>query len=67
MVKEIVTSGDTENEKDKFYSCKSPINNILVPKKISSGDKSYKYFTEYLYDDYKIKPLHIILPKRVHI
>ena len=25
--------------------------------------KNYKYFIGYLYDDYKIKPLHIMLPK----
>ena len=25
--------------------------------------KNQKYFTDYLYDDYKIKPLHIMLPK----
>ena len=25
--------------------------------------KSYKYFVGYLYDDYKIKPLHIMIPK----
>ena len=31
--------------------------------KISSGEKSYKYFTGYLYNDYEIKPLHIMLPK----
>ena len=31
--------------------------------KISSGEKSYKYFIGYMYDDYKIKPLRIMLPK----
>ena len=30
---------------------------------ISSGVKNYKYFMGYLYNDFKIKPLHIILPK----
>ena len=25
--------------------------------------KNYKYFIGYLYDDYKVKPLHIMLPK----
>ena len=33
---------------------------ILVSHKISSGEK---YVIGYLYDDYKIKPLHIMLPK----
>ena len=31
--------------------------------KISPGDKNYKYFIGYLYDDYKVMPLHIMLPK----
>ena len=26
--------------------------------------KNYNYFNGYLYDDYKIKQLHIMLPKR---
>ena len=30
---------------------------------ISSGKKDYKYFIGYLYDYYKIKPLHLMLPK----
>ena len=36
---------------------------MLVSNKISSGKKNYKYFIGHLYDDYKIKPLHIMLPK----
>ena len=32
-------------------------------KKIYSGKKNYKYFIGYLCDDYKTKPLYIILPK----
>ena len=39
------------------------IENILVSSKIFSSGKNYKYFIGYLYDDYKIKPLHIMLPK----
>ena len=35
---------------------------MLVSNKISSGEKSYKYFTGCLYNDHKVKPLHIILP-----
>ena len=36
--------------------------------KISFGEKNYKYFIAYLYDDYKIKSLHIMLPKtRVYV
>ena len=37
--------------------------NVLVSNKISPDDKSFKYFIGYLFDDYKIKPLHITLPK----
>ena len=71
MGKEILTFGDIEIEKHKFYCYKSPtfkedgdIDNILVFNKISSSEKNYKYFIGYLYDDYKIKLLHIVLPKR---
>ena len=30
---------------------------------LAFGEKSYKYFIGYLYNDYKFKPLHIMLPK----
>ena len=36
---------------------------MLVSNKISSSEKKHKYFVGYLYDDYKIKLLHISLPK----
>ena len=36
---------------------------VLVSKKISFGEKIYKYFIGYLYNDHKVKPLHIMLPK----
>ena len=39
------------------------IEKTLVISKISSGEKNYKYFIDYLYNDHKIKPLHIMLPK----
>ena len=55
--------GDIEIEKHKFYHNKSPIfleyvdiNNVLVSNKISFNEKN-------LYDDYRIKPLRIMLPK----
>ena len=35
--------------------------NVLVSKKISFGEISCKCSIGYLYDDYKIKPLHIML------
>ena len=34
------------------------IKNVLVFSKISPGEKNHKYFIGYLYDDYKVKPLH---------
>ena len=39
------------------------IKEVLVSKKSSSGEKNYQYFIDYLYNHYKIKPLHIVLPK----
>ena len=39
------------------------IDNILISGMGSSGEKNYKYFIDYKDDDYKIKPLHIMLPK----
>ena len=57
-------------KKKKIYCCKSPsfledvdIENVSVSNKISSGGKNCKYFIGYLYDHYKIKPLHIMLLK----
>ena len=39
------------------------IENILTSNKISSGEKDCKYFIVFIDDYYKIKPLHIMLPK----
>lgn len=39
------------------------INKKLMSDTIFSGEKNYKYFYGYKDDDYKIKPLYIILPK----
>ena len=56
--------------KKKFFWHKSPIfledvdiDKTLVSKKISVGQKSYKYIIGSLYNDHKVKPLHIILLK----
>ena len=35
----------------------------LLPNKISFSEKNYKYFIGYLYNDHKVKALHIMLPK----
>ena len=54
----------------KSYCYKNPaplrdvdIEKVLVCNKIYFGEKNYKYFIGYLYNDHKIKSLHIILPK----
>ena len=39
------------------------IEKVLVSGRMFFGEKNYKYFIGYLYDDYKVKPLHMILPK----
>ena len=75
MSKEILTFGDIDIEKNNFYCNKIPIllkyvdtEKVLVSNKISFGEKSYKYFIGYLYNDNKVKPLHIMLPKtRTHV
>ena len=39
------------------------IEKVLVSNKTCFGEKNYKYFIGYLFNDNKLKPLHIILPK----
>ena len=70
MGKEILTIGDIDIEKNKFYCHKTPIllgdvdiEKVLVSNKISFVEKNYKYFIGYLYNDNKVKPLHIMFPK----
>ena len=36
---------------------------LLVSNKISSVEKNYEYFISHLYNDHKVKPLHIMLFK----
>ena len=62
--------GDIEIEKKIFYYTKIPIflkdvdtEKVLVSSKISFDEKNYKYFIGYLYNDNKVKPLHIMPPK----
>ena len=57
MGKEILTFGDIEIEKNKFYHHKTPvplrdvdIEKVLVSNKISFGEENYKYFIGYLYN-----------------
>ena len=70
MGKDILTYGYIGIEKSKFYRHMTPIllrdvdiEKVLVSNKISFGEKNYKYFIGYLYNDHKVKPLHIMLPK----
>ena len=70
MGKEILMLRDTEIENKKFYHHKTPIflkdvdvEKVLVSNKISFGEENYKYFIVYLYNDHKVKPFHIMLPK----
>ena len=39
------------------------IEKVLVSNEISSGEKSYKYFIGYFYNDNKVNLLHIMLLK----
>ena len=36
---------------------------IVVSSKTSSGEKNYKHFIGYLYNDHKVRPVRIMLPK----
>ena len=70
MSKKIIAFGDNEIEKRKFRCYKNPnfkkeldVDNILISKEISSGEKNYKYFIGYVDNDYKIKPVHTMLSK----
>ena len=71
MGKEIVTFGNIEIEKNKFYCHRTPIfledvdiEKVLISSKIYFGEKNYKYLIGYLYNGNKVKPLYIMLPKR---
>ena len=62
--------GNIKIEKNRFYRNKTPIflkdvdtEKVLVSNKISFCEKIYKYYIGYLYNDHKVKPLHIMLPK----
>ena len=39
------------------------IKEVLVSNKISFGEKNYKYVIGYLYNDHRVKSLHLMLPK----
>ena len=56
----MLTFGNSETEKNKLYRHKTP---NKISNKISFGERNYKYFIGYLYNDDKVKPLHIMHPK----
>ena len=69
MGKEILMPDNIRVEK-KSYCHKgrvplrdADIEKVLLSNKISLGEKNYKYFIGYLFNDHKVKPLHIMLPK----
>ena len=39
-----------------FFKKDVDIEKVLVSNKISSGEKNYKYFIGYLYDNHNVKP-----------
>ena len=61
MGKEILAFGDIEIEKIVFKAIK--VHKVLVSNKIYSGEKNCRDFIGYLYNDYEVKPLHMMLPK----
>ena len=70
MIKEILSFGNIEIEK-KIYCHQTPtflkdvdIEKVLVSNKLSFGEKNYKYFIGYLYNDHKVKPIHIMLSEK---
>ena len=69
MAKEISAFGESKFKKKTNCPTLVPLINadiqkLLVSNKISLCEKNYKYFIGYLYSDNKVKPLHIMLPKR---
>ena len=46
-----------------FFLKDVDIKKVSVSNKISFGEKNYKSFIGYLYDNHEVKPLHVILPK----
>ena len=64
MGKEILTLGDIEIEKIFFFLPPYIYYSYILRRYyIYFGEKNYKYFIGYLYNDHKVKPLHKILPK----
>ena len=52
-----------KNKFDSYFLGYVDIEEVLVSKKIYFFEKNYKYFIGYLYDNHKVKLLHIMIPK----
>ena len=63
MFRDIELKKKTLPQKNSYFLKDVDIEKIFVSNKISFGEKNYKYFIDYLYNDNKVKPLHMILPK----
>ena len=67
MNKEILTFGVLKLKKIHFTTIRlnKDVDNekVLLSNKISSGEKNYKFFIGYLWNNNKVKPLHIMLTK----
>ena len=63
MGKNVLTFGILKLKKTIQFLKDVDIEKVLVSKKISFGEKIYKYFIHYLYNDHKVNQLHIMLPK----
>ena len=62
----IITFDDIDIEKSKFHHHKSPVfqkMQIQYLTRFLLVKRNYKYFIGYSNDDYKVKPLQIMLPK----
>ena len=47
----------------EFFKKDAHIDDLLISKKISFGEKNYIYFIAYMDYNYKTKPLHIMPPE----
>ena len=68
MGKGILRFGEIEVKRNKFCWNKTldvDTEKVLVSNKTYLGEIIYKYFIGYLYNDHKVKPLHIVLPETI--
>ena len=68
MGKGILRFGEIEVKRNKFCRNKTldvDTEKVLVSNKTYLGEIIYKYFIGYLYNDHKVKPLHIVLPETI--